>query len=104
MTQANVPFNLGKPDLSDRGAIDRDHAGEETCRESQEETWLTLILSATFFFGILRVKAVTRRRDRLYGIPIEAMEIGWKGKWLETKGRKMWLESAILAAGRASKW
>lgn len=52
---------------------------------------LTLILSANIGpFGILRVKAVTRLRNRLYGIPIAVMERGWKRKWasLRRKDKK----------------
>ena len=45
----------------------------------------TYSISRHWPFGILRVKAVTRLQNRLYGIPFEAMEIGWKRKWLETK-------------------
>jgi len=42
MTQANVPFNLGKPDLSDRGSDERQtpHGWDKKLAEElQEETW-----------------------------------------------------------------
>ena len=85
------PLQFGQTGFKRQGCVmDRNHTGEKTHAEKsqEEETWLTLISLAILVSGILRVKAVTRLRNRLYGIPIQAMEIGWKRKWLETKESK----------------
>ena len=77
------PLQFGQTGFKRQGCVmDRNHTGEKTHAKGsqEEETWLTLISLAIPVSGILRVKAVTRLRVRLYGIPIEAMEIGWKGK------------------------
>jgi hypothetical protein len=95
MTQCQCPFNLGKPDLSDRGGERERPQGSirNMRRISRRDMGLHLSCSDT---GILRVKAVTRLRNRLYGIPIAVIEIGWKRKWAfsDAKTRKMWLDSA----------
>ena len=53
MTQANVPFNSGKPDLSDRGVIETETTRvRKIRRDSQEETSLTLILLAIFGLSV----------------------------------------------------